>query len=122
MSYWTGRATLATSGNQSLTGVGFQGTSIRARVSKKNGTTETVIHLSLGSADGTNQNCSYIYSDGTNHKTDDFNTKFISHWEKVSGTWTEVLSTTFVSFDADGFTVNNAIASPYYKVTFEVAD
>lgn len=122
MAYWTGRATLSVSGNQSLTGVGFEGTSIRARVSKENGTTETIIHLSLGSADGTNQNCSYIYSDGTTLKTDDFNTKFISHWAKVGGVWTEVLSSSFVSFDADGFTVNNAIASPDYKVTFEVAD
>ena len=121
MSFWTGRTTLAASGNQSLTGVGFQGTSIRARVSKKNGTTETVIHMSLGAADGTNQNCSYIYGDGTNFKTDDFNTKFISHWEKVSGVWTEVLSTTFVSFDADGFTVNNATPNANYKVTFEIA-
>lgn len=119
MSHATGRVTLSITGDNSITGLGFQPTWMNIRVSKKNGVTETVIHECLGNADGTNQNCSYIYGDGTNFKTDDFNTKIVSHWEKVSGTWTEVLSATFKQFDTDGFTLTTVAGNTNYKVTFE---
>jgi hypothetical protein len=119
MSFWTGRVTVSGTGNNAFTGVGFQPTWIRIRVSKKNGTTETCSHLCLGATDGTNMNCSYIYSDSTSSKTDDFNTKLISHWERVAGTLTEILACTLTSFDADGFTINASTASANYKVTVE---
>lgn len=122
MSFWTGRGTLSITGDNAFTGIGFRPTRLRVRVSKKNGTTETVIHLCLGATDGTNQNCSYIYGDGTNFTSDDLNTKIISHWEKVSGTWTEVLSATFKSFDADGFTITTVAGNANYKVTFETGN
>lgn len=122
MSYWTGRVTVSSTGSNSFTGVGFRPTWMRIRVSKKNSTTETVCHLCMGSADGTNQNCSYIYGDSTSHKTDDMNTKLISHWERVSGTLTEVIAATFGSFDADGFTINATTPSASYKVTVECGD
>ena len=119
MSHWTGRVTVSSTGNNAFTGIGFQPTWMNLRVSKKTSTTETVEHLCIGSADGTRQNCSYIYGDSTSRTTDDFNTKCISHWERISGVLTEVLSCTFVSFDADGFTLNAVAGNANYRVTVD---
>lgn len=119
MSYYCGRVTISSSGNNSFSGPGFQPTWIRIRVSQKNGVTETCSHLCIGSADGTRQNCSSIYSDATSSKTVDSGTQLISHWERVSGTLTEVLAATFGSFDASGYTINASVPNSNYKVTVE---
>lgn len=119
MGYYCGRVTVSSTGANAFTGVGFQPTAVRIRVSQKVGTTETCNHLCIGTADGTRQNCSSMYTDATGSTTKDVNTKLISHWERVSGTLTEVLAATFTSFDADGYTFNASTPNANYQVTVE---
>lgn len=118
MSYWTGRATLA-NGDNSFTGVGFQPNWVRISVAQKYGASETWQHLCIGQSDGTRTNCITMYGDTTTAKTLEDNTHIVLHYDKVSGVWTKVLEATFVSFDADGFTINATTGNSNYKVHLE---
>lgn len=118
MSYWTGRVTLST-GDNIFDEIGFTPTWIRAKVSQKFGTTETWQHLCLGTASDVSQNCTTMYGDTTTAKTLEYNTKFIEHYDKISGVWTKVLEATRSSFDANGFTINATTGSSNYKVHIE---
>lgn len=117
--YWTGRVTLSSTGDNIFNSIGFQPTWIRARVSQKYGVAEICSHLSLGSADSINQNCSYEYNDVSGYTCGETNAKLISHWEKVGGILTEVISATRKSFDPNGFTITTALGNPNYKVHIE---
>jgi len=118
MSYYTGRLTISSSGINTFT-VGFAPTWARFRVSQKVGTVETTNHLSLGGTDGTRQNCSSFFTDGSGNTCFDTNTKVVSHYERVGGTVTEVLAATFDSFTATGVKVNASIPNASYQVTLE---
>jgi len=122
MSYYTGRVTLSQTGDNVIDEIGFQPTWIRVRVSQKVGIAETCQHLCLGQSDGTRTNYSTIYGDTSGAKTIEGNDKLISHFEKVSGTWTEVLSATLVSFDADGVTIHTTAGNANYRVHLELGD
>lgn len=116
MAYATGRFTLSATGLTTL-GIGFQPTWARFRVTGK--TSDTVSHLSLGGADGTNQNCGSTYMDTTGGASFDVNTKVVSHYERSGGVITEVLASAFDSFVATGVKLNTSIANVNYKVTIE---
>jgi hypothetical protein len=119
MSYWSGRLTVGTTGTQSYTLGGFQPTWVRFKVGHKDGVTETVNHLSLGTADGTRQNYTSNYTDATGSQDFDGNDKVILHHERVSGTLTPVLDAAFSIFTATGVQLSVTTASTAYKVHVE---
>lgn len=116
MSYATGRFTLSATGVTTLV-VGFQPTWARFRVTGK--ASDTVDHLSLGGTDGTNMNCGSTYMDTTGGASFDVNTKVVSHYERVSGTITEVLGAAWDSWATNGVKLNVSTANVNYKVTIE---
>lgn len=119
MAFWTGGVTVGSTGSQAYTGVGFQGNDITFRVGAKNGSSSVVQHA-IGTADGTRQNCESVFGDGSGWKSQRTNSYSLIHYERVSGTITEVLKFAFTSFDADGFTINVTTASANYTVDVEV--
>lgn len=119
MSVFTGGFTISNTGNQSYTGVGFQGNDIQFTVGGKSGNS-AVTQMMVGNADGTRQNCVSVFGDATGHKSTRTNSVCISHYERVSGTITEVLRASLVSFNADGFTLNVTTANVNYSVNATV--
>lgn len=115
----TSFTTTSSTGNRSLTGLGFQPAYIRLTVAQKNGTSETFIHKSEGFTDGTNQGCTSIFWDSTGGKTVSFTDRVIDHINRVSGTLTDVIVATIVSLDADGFTLNFSTTTTSYRVFVE---
>lgn len=115
MAYYTGRFTPSITGNQTIS-IGFQPTWLELTVSQKYGITDSTLHKSEGSTDGTNQNYTTIYSSGSASKTIEGSGKLLLHYENISGVWTEVLNTTFVAFTTTGFTINNIAGTTNYKV------
>lgn len=116
MSYATGRLTLGITGSSTFV-IGFQPTWARFRVMGKSG--DTVSHLSLGGTDGTTQNCGSNYMDTTGGASFDVNTKVVSHYERVSGTITEILAASWTAWTATGVTLNVITANSNYRVTIE---
>lgn len=116
MSRTTGRLTLSITGLSTFV-LGFQPTWATFRVTGKSG--DTVSHVSLGSTDGTNQNCGSTYMDTTGGASFDVNTKVVSHFERSGGTITEVLSASWDSWTATGVKLNVLIANTAYKVTID---
>lgn len=122
MSTFTGGLTFSSTGSSiSYTGVGFQGNDLQLTVGGKSGNS-AVTQISIGNADGTRQNCISAFGDATSHKSTRVNTHCIQHYERVSGTITKVLEASFVSFDADGFTLNITVANVNYSVNATVRD
>lgn len=119
MSVFTGGLTISGTGSQSYTGVGFQGNDLQLTVGGKSGSS-TVTQFCIGNADGTRQNYVASFGDGTGHKSTRSNSFCILHYERVSGTITEVLKASFTSFDADGFTLNVTTANANYSVNATV--
>lgn len=120
MAFITGVSTTgSTTGNKSYTGFGFKPSYARFTLSQKTGTTEGFIHFSQGWTDGTNSSCHSIFQDATSSQSKEFTNQVISHWNRVSGTLTEVIAATFVSFDADGLTLNFSAITTGYHVHFE---
>lgn len=120
MAFWTGGITVTnTPGSQAFTGIGFQGNDIRFRVGAKSGSS-SVVQWANGSADGTRQNCESIFGDASGFKSNRTNSKSLIHYERVSGTITEVINFAFTSFDADGFTINVTTGNSNYTVDVEV--
>lgn len=116
MAHASGRFTLSGTGLSTFA-LGFQPTWANFRVTGKAG--DTVCHGSWGGTDGTNQNCGSTYMDTTGGASFDVNTKVVSHYDRVAGTITEVLSASFDSFVATGVKLNVAIANTNYKVTID---
>lgn len=107
MNSFTGAFTISGTGNQSFTGLGFQPSYLEFVFSQKFGVAENSVgHLSIGMADGTRQSAHSILGDTTGPGTRNSNAKCCSHWKRVSGAWSEIIAASFVSFDADGFTLN----------------
>ncbi len=119
MAVFTGGFTISGTGSQSYTGVGFQGNDLQLTAGAKGGSA-SVNQFSIGNADGTRQNFVATYSDSTGHKSLRSNNACIVHYERVSGTITEVLRASFTSFDADGFTLNVTTANANYTVNATV--
>lgn len=112
-------STSNTTGNKILAGLGFQPSYIRFTLGQKTGTSETFVHQSEGSTDGTNQRCVSVYWDSTGGKSVEFTDRLINHINRVTGTLTDVIKATFVSFDADGFTINFNATTTGYHVHYE---
>jgi len=120
MAYYTTRAAYNTTGVKTIT-CGFQPVAMRITVAGKNGSS-SVVQRSEGTADGTRQNYDCIYWDASGGHTKDGNTKMISHWERVSGTLTEVIAGTFDSFTATEGKFNLSAATNTYTLKIELWD
>lgn len=118
-SFFTGTTTQGTTGNKSITGVGFQPAYLRFTVSSKSTAETTVAHFSQGFTDGTRQKAHSIIADSTGFASKAYSDRCINHYERVAGVLTEIIKATFVSFDADGFTLNFVNASSNYSIYIE---
>jgi hypothetical protein len=119
MSYVTGRVTISGTPTQTIV-VGFQPTWARFTVGGKG--SDTVTHFSFGATDGTNQSVQSTFGDTTGGASFNSGSKLISHYERVSGSITEVLSASFNSFTATGIKLNVSIANTGYSVTLEAGN
>lgn len=113
MSNIHGPLTLSSTGNSSFTGFGFRPTELEFYIGGKNGNASAV-QFSIGSVDETGYVGAKYFVDGLAAK--DSSSKCILHYENVSGVLTKKLEATFVSFDADGFTINVTAFDTAYPV------
>lgn len=119
MSYAAGQVTITQSPTQTIS-LPFTPTWARFTVSAKG--SDSVTHFSFGATDGTNQSNQSTYGDTTGGKSVTSTTKLISHYERVSGTITEVLSASFNSFVTNGIKLNVTTINTSYPVTLEVGN
>lgn len=117
MGYKIGIVTLGSSGSKTIN-LGTPSTPFAASfiVQNKAGTAESIKHVSIGSADGAGQRVTSYFKDTGAPSTFDTTTKCVSHYEKVGGVVTEILSATFTAFTATGLTVNVTIPNVNYDV------
>lgn len=114
-------------GNASVTGLTFLPNYIEFWIGQKTNTSETFTHYSTGCANGTSQMAHSIFQDITGGKTESFFNRCINHKNRVSGTITDIITATFVSFDDNGsgdygFTVNFTAVDANYKIYFIARD
>lgn len=124
--YYIDTSSPGSTGSKTYTNSGFQPIGVRFTVGSKTGATDNVIHQSVGMADDTGY-VSYtsIYGDSSNFQTKTGNAangKIISHWERVSGTLTEVIAGTFTAYTTTGVTVNLTAATASYTMQIEMWD
>jgi hypothetical protein len=104
------RTTFATTGAISIALLPFTPVGLEVFVAP-NGASDSQCHISHGAADGTLQNCLTTFGGGSRG----YNDRIISHWENISGTWTEVLRVEFVSFTANTANFNVVTANVNYQ-------
>lgn len=120
MSFFCGTFSESSTGNKSVTGVGFQPSYLRFHLSSKSGASETTVaHYSTGFTDGTRQKAHSILADTTANDSKAYTNRCINHYARVGGVLTEVIVATFVSFDADGFTLNFTAVDSTYDIHVE---
>ena len=120
MNYFSGNfSTNGITCNRAITGIGFQPSYLRFTLSQKTTTSEAFVHFSEGFTDGTSQSCHSLYWDSTGGQSKQFTDKVINHVNRVGGTLTDVIKATFVSFDADGLTLNFSTTTSGYRVHVE---
>lgn len=102
MAYFVSTVAYASAGIKSTINVGFQPIGIRITVSQKYPSAQTYSHRSVGVSDGANQYYDSTFQDTTGGKTVNGNDKIVSHFERVSGTISEVLSVKVNSFQPTG--------------------
>lgn len=118
--HFCGTFTQGSTGNKSVTGVGFQPVYLRFTVGQKFNTPEdTVAHLSTGFTDGTRQSAHSVLADSTGNHTRVDKTKCMTHYIRSGGVLNKNISASFVSFDADGFTLNFDAADANYQIFVE---
>ena len=121
MAFWCVNATLSSTGTNTLTGFPFQPVGAIITVSSKNGSDGTV-NFSEGTCDGTHQSVRSIFQDASGSKSIRSNTKCVSHYERVSGTISEVLAASFSSFTSDGISFNVTTANSNYQINVKAWD
>lgn len=112
---FAGTTTFGTTGIKSLN-LGFKPALVQLRVCAKYNTPQTFSHLSLGESDSYSQQVTSTYQDTTGGYSKNDLTKVVSHYERVGGVITEVLSAEFHSFTASGVKINVLIGNPNYQV------
>lgn len=124
MSFKIGSFSNGTTGNVSVGGFTFLPTYLRFTVSSRSATNETFVLYSQGFTDGTLNKSHSIFHDGTGDRTRYYNDRCVSHLLRVTGTLTEIINASFVSFDNNGggdfgFTLNFTAANANYPITIE---
>jgi hypothetical protein len=120
MSYFRSSASYGTTGTKTIN-VPFTPTGYRLTTSALfNGGDTSTMHYSEGFANSSAQRCHSLFSDSTGNQSIYSISKVLSHYERVSGVITEVLSLSHSSIGTSSisFTVNTANAN--YQVHIEV--
>jgi hypothetical protein len=121
MSYKIGIVTLGSTGNKTINlGTSSTPTALRLVVQNLAGTAESVKHVSIGQADGTNQRATSYFKDASGTSTFDATDRCISHYERIGGVVTEVLRAEFVAFTSTGVTLHVTTADVNYDVYITV--
>lgn len=118
---------VGSTGNKTVTGILFMPSSLEFVIAQKTSVNETFAHYSSGSSNGTSQMAHSIFQDASGGKTESYFNRCLNHINRVSGTLTDVVVATFVSFDNNGggdygFTLNFTVADPNYKIYFIARD
>lgn len=111
-------------GNVPVGGCTSLPTYLRFTVCGRSGTNETVTMYSSGFTDGNLNKAFSIYQDSTGSRSRYFNDRCVSHLNRVTGTITEIINASWVSFDNNGggdfgFTLNFTAANSNYPIIFE---
>lgn len=123
MAYQVGSFSNATTGNVSVSGLTFLPSYIQFEISSRSGTNETTILRSSGFTDGSLNKNHSIFQDATGARSRYYNDRCIGHLARVTGSITEIIKATWVSWDTNGggvfgFTVNFTAADSNYPITF----
>ena len=119
--YYTSSNAYSTTGVKNIS-LPFTPTGMRVTLGQKFGSDTTVEHQSVGTADGTRQNFVSTYGDSSGHQTKQDNTAVASHYERVSGTLTEVCAATFSSFSTNQAAINISKTNANYTWILEFWD
>lgn len=122
MSYYVGNGSYGSTGSKTLSSIGFTPVGCRITIGAKGSSEASVMHLSAGFADGVGQYVESTYADSSTWSSKFSSSKCVSHWAKVSGTLTEVISATFTSFSASNggsATFNFTAVDVNYDIIFE---
>jgi len=107
----SGRLEITSTGNMSVTGLGFTPTSLLIGANTVQGASAVgAANLSMGVSDGINDYCVSVTADGQSRTG--YDKSFYSGtllWDVYTGGASQAASGTLVSFDADGFTVNETL-------------
>lgn len=122
MSYFVGTLAYGSTGTKTAIPVGFTPVGVRVWVSQKFNTSQTFAHQSTGMSDGIDQFYTTIYQDGSGGLTLQGDNKILSHWDRVSGTLTEVLNWELNSLSASGVSFNVVTTNSNYTVILEAWD
>lgn len=120
----TGTFSVGSTGNTSVTGLTVLPNFLEFTISGRFGTTETIVQYSTGFTDGVNDLAHSIFQDSTGSRTKAYSNRCINHFQRVTGTITEKLVATWVSFDNNGggdfgFTLNFTAADSNYQIYFK---
>lgn len=116
----TGPTTLTGTGIKTIS-VGFQPTWATFKVCSKV-SSQNFSHLSIGETDGTAQWVESTFQDTTGGQSVNSTSKVISHYERVGGVLTEVLSASFDSFTATAVKLNVSVGNGNYQVMMTCGD
>lgn len=102
--------------------VGFQPIEARITLGAKDGAVQTWLQKSEGVTDGTSSVCLSQWGDITAgvKSFKDITGTLASQYDKVSGTWTEVVHANFDSFTATEFKYNVTAANSNFQFIVEV--
>lgn len=84
--------------------------------------TDSCNHLSIGNSNGSTQSFHSTYSDNQGHQTISGINKLVSHYERIGGVITEVVSATINSFSTTDIKINVTTANPNYQFHVEIWD
>lgn len=124
MSYQVTSFSRGTTGNCSVAGLTFLPAYLRFTISSRSGTNESYVLFSTGFTDGNLNKAHSIFQDTTGARSRYYTDRCISHLVRVTGSITEKIAASFVSFDNNGggdygFTVNFSAADSNYPISVE---
>lgn len=124
MAYQIGSFSQGSTGNVSIGGFTFLPAYLRFTISSRSGTNETYVLFSEGFTDGSLNKAHSIFQDSTGARSRYYNDRCINHLVRVTGSITEKIKATWVSFDNNGggdfgFTLNFTAADSNYPIIIE---
>lgn len=119
-----GSFTRGSTGNASVAGLTFLPSYLRFTICSRTGTNETLVMYSDGFTNGSSQKAFSVFQDSTGARSRTFTDRCLNHLNRVTGSITEIIKATFVSFDDNGggdygFTLNFTAADSNYTIHFE---
>jgi len=118
--YYNTTVTPTSTGVKTIT-CGFPPVAMKITLSAKSVGGDSYLHQSVGQCDNSGYStCASLFQDATGSQTYKSVTKMVSHYERVSGTITEVNSATFSAFTATEGKFNVTLVSSAYQYNIEL--